>query len=564
MSKQFHARSLLKESLSNSSSRSASRVRTPLPDGEENGALDVNFSSLEELLSRKLESLQSMMLSSETEDVENRDSMIADSQDYRQKNAASMNKARIQSDSTTIVDIVSSLQHSRSSVSSQSRELLLAQLYRLIVTKPITVFNEELADARTYVSEEVASSLVKLLTNGDYRSSTEFILLYRSTIALLASNLEDFGEIVSSDFIESLENLISAPSNSYITNENKASVITGYCGLLLVLYGDASAFGVDDKVKWLLEFAQGFVQSSINLKVSLDTGDREYSTLMHESEDKRLIDEQESHYIAESNVAVAALHGVGVLITLLQRGEYLNELLGSLATELVAIVDNDEIVEVSKAASKVLALCYECYTYETGTDDDEDADTEYNYNAPYYEQEAIITTCNRLANLSSKKVGKKEKKDTNTVFQEVAKTIEYYTNPEQREEIYKLSPAGLELLAGSVSSTHVKLSRSKTLSINSWFLYFRLLHLKWCFGFGLHDQLVENPEIKSLLRAPSSKYQQKYSNGDDDLIGDIGFGRNARSDVERFAKTDKKRANDLKKAREDKIAQDLEELQLDS
>ncbi|KAM9908916.1 hypothetical protein OXX69_005865, partial [Metschnikowia pulcherrima] len=112
--------------------------------------------------------------------------------------------------------------------------------------------------------------------------------------------------------------------------------------------------------------------------------------------------------------------------------------------------------------------------------------------------------------------------------------------------------------------THVKLSRSKTLSINSWFLYFRLLHLKWCFGFGLHDQLVENPEIKSLLRAPSSKYQQKYSSGDDDLIGDIGFGRNARSDVERFAKTDKKRANDLKKAREDKIAQDLEELQLDS
>lgn len=525
--------------------------------------MDVNFLSLEELLSRKLESLQSLMLLNETEDVENRDSMIADSQDFRQKNALSLNKARIQSDATTINDIVLSLQHSRSSVSSQSREMLLAQLYKIIVTKPVKVFNDEVADARTYVTEEVVLSLANLLINGEYRSPTEFILLYRSVIALLASDLEDFGEIVSLAFIESLEGLILASTNFYINNENRPSVITGYCGLLLTLYGDNSAFGVDDKVKWLFELAQGYVQSSISLKVQLDTGDREYSTLMYELEDKRLVDEQETRYMVEANVAAAALHGVGVLLTLLQRGEYLNELLSSLATDLVAIIDNDEIVEISKAAAKVLALCYELYTYEDASEEDEEDDAEYNYNAPYYEQEAIISTCTRLANLSSKKVGKKEKKDTNSVFQEVARTIEYYTNPEQREEIYKLSPTGLELLTASVSSTHVKLSRSKSLSINSWFLYFRLLHLKWCFGFGLHDQLVGNPDIKTLLKAPSTKYQQKYNNGDDDTDGGAGFGRNAVSDVDWFAKTDKKRANDLKKAREVKLTQTLEELLLE-
>ncbi|OBA24494.1 hypothetical protein METBIDRAFT_35275 [Metschnikowia bicuspidata var. bicuspidata NRRL YB-4993] len=563
MSKQFYAKSLIKEPLSNSSSRSVSRVRTPLPDGEENGALDVNFLTLEELISRKLESLQSMLLLSEAEETENRDSMVADSQDYRQKNAVSMNKARIQSGSTTINDIALSLQHSRSSVSSLSRELLLAQLYKIIVTKPIPVFNEEVADNHSYVTEEVVLSFVKLLTTGDYRSATEFILLYRSVIALLASDLEDFGELVSLDFIETLENLILAPANLLINNENKASVITGYCGLLLILYGGTSSFGVDDKVKWLLELAQGFVQSSLNLKLQLNTGDREYSTLMHESEDKRLIDEQESRYLAEANVAVSALHGVGVLVTLLQKGEYLNDLLSTLATDLVTIVDNDENVEISKAAAKVLALCYESYTYESASEDDDDDDTEFNYNSPYYEQEAIINTCMRLSNLSSRRVGKKEKKDTNSVFQEVAKTIEYYTNAEQREEIYKLSPTGLELLAASVSSTHVKLSRSKSLSINSWFLYFRLLHLKWCFGFGLHDQLVENPEIKALLKMPGSKYQQKYGAGDEETLGDLGFSRNAKTDVERFAKTDKKRANDLKKAREDKISQNLEELQIE-
>ncbi|GEQ66371.1 hypothetical protein JCM33374_g34 [Metschnikowia sp. JCM 33374] len=566
MSKQFHARTLLKESLSNSSSRSVSRARTPLPDGEENGTLDVNFSSLEELLSKKLESLQSMMLSNETEDLENRDSMVADSQDFRQKKVLSLNKTRIQSDTTTINDIVSSLQHPRSSVSTQSREMLLAQLYKIIVSKSVFSFNEEVATPATYVTEEVVSSLVKLLSSKQYRSSTEFIFLYRSVIALLASDLEDFGDIVSPDFLGSLEALISAPAFQYVTIENKASVITGYCGLLLVLYGETSAFGVDDKVKWLLEVAQGFVQSAINLKVSLDTGDREYSTLMYELEDKRLVDEQENRYLGEASVAVAALHGVGVLITLLQRGEYLNELLNSVATELASIIDNEQIVDISRAAAKVLALCYESYTYEEVSEDEEYADTEYNYNAPYYEQESIISTCTRLANLSSKKVGKKEKKDVNSIFQQVVKTIEYYTNDEKREEMYKLSPTGLDLLASSVSWTHIKLSRSKSLAINSWFLYFRLLHLKWVFGFGLHTQLVENPGIKSLLRAPATKYQQKYGNADDDgdAVDNGRFGRDAQTDVERFARVDKKRANNLKKARERKITQDLEELSLEN
>lgn len=553
------ARSVFRDTFSNSSSRSISRVQTPLPDGEENGALDVNFLSLEEILSKKLESLQAYLLQSELEDSENRDSMVADSQDFRQKHASTLNKSRIQSDSTTISDIISSLQHSRSDVSSQSREMLLAQLYKLIVTKSVYLTNNE--NLNGIVTEENVLDLVKILSSGDYRSSTEFILLYRSCISLLVSDLDDFGELVSTDLLSSIEKLFCESPTANVTNENKANVIAGYCGLLLALYGDTSAFGIDDKIKWLMEFATGFVQSSITLKTQLNTGDREYSTLMHKSEDKLLVNEQEANVQAEAGIAIAALHGVAVLSTLLQKGKYLNELLTQIATDLIEIVDNDLIPELSKAASKVLALCYELYTYEENAEDDNDVDEEYNYNAPVYEQENILAILNRLSNVSSKKLGKKEK-NKNSIYKEVANTIENYTNLEKRTEIYKRTQSGLELLNTSVSSTQIKLSRSKYLPINSWFLYFRLLHMKWIFGFGLHDQLVGNPNMKSLLKEPGTEYQQKYSRGSDVNFDDISYGDNARKDSDRFVNPEKKRATDKKKAMEHKINERLELLEL--
>lgn len=551
------ARSVFRDTFSNSSSRSISRAHTPLPDGEENGSLDVNFLSLEELLLKKLESLQALLLQSELEDTENRDSMVANSQDYRQSHAVAMNKNRIQSDHTTIVDIINSLQHPRSEVSSLSREMLLAQLYKLIVTKPVYVSNSE---STGVVTEEDVLDLVKILSASDYRSSTEFILLYRSCISLLVSDLDDFGEIVSTDFLASIETLFTDSHNSYITNENKANVITGYCGLLLALYGDTSAFGIDDKVKWMMEYASGFVQSAVTLKTQLKTGDREYSTLMHESDDKLLVSEQEASAQAEAAIAVASLHGVAVLITLLQKGDYLNDLLTHIATEVIEIIDNDMIPELSKAAAKVLALCYELYTYEEKSEDDED-DEEFNYNAPVYEQESILNILNRLANVSSKKIGKKEKNKSST-FKEVANTIQNYTDAEKRTEIYKRTQTGIELLAGSVSSTQIKLSRSKFLPINSWFLYFRLLHMKWLFGFGLHDQLVGNPNVKSLLREPSTEYQLKYSRSDASEYDGTSYGNNARKDTDRFVDPEKKRATEKKKAIENKISEKFDQLEL--
>lgn len=536
-----------------------------MPDSDENGQLDVNFSSLEQLLSTRLESLQALLFQSENEEQENRDSMVADSQDRRQKSAEEMSKARIKSDATSVNDILFSLRHSRAEVSSLSREILLAQMFKLIVTRPIAIFNEESAGTKDYIGEAEVADFTKSVLSGDYRSPSEFILMFRSMVSLLVSDLDDFGELVSTDLFLHLERLILDPPNANVTYENKAGVVSGYCGLLLVLYNETSAFGIDDKIKWLMEIAQGFVQSAITLQKELDSGDREYSTLMDASVDENLVNEQEGKLRAEADIAVASLHGIGALLTLLPRGDYLNDLISTIAPEVVEIIDNDVNMDLAKAGARLLALCYELFTYETGEDEDDEgtqSDEEFNYNAPYYEQGNLLTICSRLANQSTKRVGKKSKKEVNSVFKEVANTITNFTNKMTREEIYKRSPTGLELLSASTGSTTLKLSRSKSISINSWFLYFRLLHLKWCFGFGLHDQLVSNVNIRSILKEPATKYQSKYNYDSDDGALGYGFSRDARSDVDRFAKQEKKRDNDLKKARVDKISQELEELEL--
>ena len=57
--------------------------------------------------------------------------------------AANINKSRIQ-ESSSINDIINSLEFSRNDVSLQSRELLLVQLYKLLVSRPLVVCNEEM------------------------------------------------------------------------------------------------------------------------------------------------------------------------------------------------------------------------------------------------------------------------------------------------------------------------------------------------------------------------------------------------------------------------------------
>lgn len=545
------------EAKSNSSSAPGSRARTPQLDGEDSNPLDVSFGNLEELLMSKLDSLQDVFDYKRHDDTPQGAESLADN---RQKVASELSKARIHAELTSINDILYSLSRPRTEVSSQSREMLLAQLYKLLVSKPLIVYNEENFGTRRYVSEEKAEELLRHLMHGEYRSSSEFILLFRSCIAMLASDIEEFGYLITEEFLGHVRALITDNANSFVTTENKANVVTGYACILLILHSGSSSYGIDNVVMWLMELAEAYNLSSNALSEQVKTGDREYSTFLDENDDKRILNDTLKKSEDEAGVTVAALHGAACLVTLLDRGEYLNEFIKDMMMKLSEIIDNDNI-EIAKAAGRATALCYEIYSYNED-EDANDQDDEYNDNAPYYEQEELLAILDRLANLSSHKISRKSKHETHSIFRDVLNTVKAYTDQNSRTEILKRSPEGLDILNTTTSYSHIKLSRKRSLTINSWFLYLRLIHLKWCFGFGVQNQLLSNENVRDVLKEPLTDYQLKYG-VEDSLNGEGDYDESFQSTrSNRRATDEKKKTEAIRKARVNKLSEEMDELEL--
>lgn len=508
----FKGKKFSKEStpLSNSSSRITSASRTPIrntedsddEEGDEREQLE--YLKLEELLREKLTSLQNTEIETSKED---RISVG----DRRQHTANLLNETRIQSKATTITDIIVSLSFSRTDVSSHSRELLLAQLYKLIVSKPIIVANEENIGTNNYVDEDKVNKVINMFVVGDYRSNIEFEYLFKSVIALVCSDIEDFGSLVTNEFYTYINKLLVEPATSIITNQNKAYIISGYVSLILVLHHGSSEFGIDDRILVLMDIAEGYTASSTALKKQVETGDREHATFITDKNmDKRLINEANSKVAEEALVSVTALHGIGCLLTLLPKGNFLNEFVQDLMIRLIPLLDNDENRDIAKAAGRTIAVIYEKYDYSLEEDEEDGGaqfDEDYNVNSPYYEQEQLFAILERLLNLSSKKVSKKDKKEVNSVFRNISNTVRTYVDPSKRELVYKGTPEGLQLQSSTIDSSSIKLSKYKTLRINTWYSYIRLKHLRWCFSFGLHSQLLVNESIRDILKTPDNEYQ---------------------------------------------------------
>ncbi|KAI5960201.1 uncharacterized protein KGF55_004924 [Candida pseudojiufengensis] len=549
--------------LSNSSSRNQSRSRTPMRSDDSDYESDYDENELlkiEEILREKLTALNTQDMG----EVGKEDRIS--SKDRRQFEAHQLNNKRIQENSN-IKDIITSLTFSRSDISSQSRELLLTQLYKIIISKPLVIYNEEnIGNKLNYVDEETVSILINQFTNSNYRSELEFLYLFKSVIALICSDIEEFGVLISNDFLSHIQQLIQGPVNSIVTSENKSNIIIGYTTLTLILYNDSSSFGIDDKVSLLMEIAEGYSASATTLQKQIESGDREHATFITDKNlDKRLVNEATSKVLAEASVATSALNGVGCLLTLMKKGSYLNEIMEDLMIRLVPLLDNDENRDIAKAAGKVIALIYELYDYgveKVESNGNEEEDEEYNLNAPYYEQETLCSILTRLLNLSSKKVSKKDKKEISSVFRNILNTIRIYTNNTEREQVYKGTKEGVELSQQIMDSSYIKLSKYRIIKVNSWYLYIRLRHLKWLFSFGLHSQLVNNESVRDVLKSPENEYSygssltQDYEYFDDDDESSNQYHHTLNSI------NDKQRSSKRKKERVAKLDEQLEELNL--
>ena len=77
------------------------------------------------------------------------------------------------------------------------------------------------------MSDDKVNELIKIFLSKSYRSDSEFLLMFRSCIALLCSDIEEFGYLVSAEFLGAIQQLLVDPPSSVVTNENKANLATG-------------------------------------------------------------------------------------------------------------------------------------------------------------------------------------------------------------------------------------------------------------------------------------------------------------------------------------------------
>lgn len=535
-------------------SRAALQLRTPMQEDSDDEAVEADFNKINDFLRQRLESLQ---LTVENEkQVEKTMENNATKNDRKQYEAEKLNRARIKLEATTPNEIIGLVLQLRTEVLTGLREILLAHFYQMLVLRLLLVWNEEKAGTKDYVDEDNVQKLINVFTQGDYRTATEFYYLVRSLVALIVLDIEDFGAMVTPSLLERFKQLVQEPANLVITNDNKATLINGFVNLNLILHHGLSNFGMDENVQWLMEMAEGFSNLAFAMQLLLDLGDREYLTLINDKDsDRKLVSEAAEKVQGEVSVATAALHGLAALLTLLTKGEYFNEIVEDMMFKLVPLVDNDSSNDIAKAAARVVAVIYEMYTY--GTDDDEDDDEEYNTNAPYYEQELLFSIFERLANLLTKKVGKKEKKAVHSVFRNILNTMKLYVNPEQRAAILARLPEGEELIAANMALTHMRMSKYKLLPIDLWFLYLRLRELKWCFSFGLHNQLVANENLREILEETDVNHRLRL-NIDHLRLDDAGYVEMVDDAMDKMNEmNDKKRAELRRKARENKLHENM-------
>lgn len=213
---------------------------------------------------------------------------------------------------------------------------------------------------------------------------------------------------------------------------------------------------------------------------------------------EELIDTANGLSLEEGPIAVAGLLGSGLLISILNGP---NSVICDFLPILVDFLEFNSSPDVRAAASKVIALFYQFYDYES--DDDEYDDDEDIQEIPFVNHAEILARLRELSGAGIRKVSKKDKMEQKSLFRDVSRFIELYTSRSKRRDI----------VSDDLVITHVKLSKSKSLSIDSWAKLLVLQHFKWAFGPGIHTQIANNPMLQECLQEsgpPLSLRTQDY------------------------------------------------------
>lgn len=404
----------------------------------------------------------------------------------------------------SISDLFHSLSMARTTVSTDARELLLARLYQLIIAKPL-ITEEGL------VNEFNVEQLIKYYTGA--RTENEKLLTLKVMTTYSCSDIEEVSSLLISDVLPVLTADLRKVEE--VSANLRANIMICYASLLLCIYDGSGAYGLDETSESILELIEGLVNSTDGAQ--------------------------------EADVIINGLHAIGVIISVIYHGDNdINELIEDVLPRLVDFLENDDL-NISKAAGRVIALLYELYDYA----DDEDEDDEDSYEqSPFYDFDHLRSTVNSLSTLSSKNVNKKLKRESKSIFRDILVTLDSYSTRESR----------LELLKHPLTLSHLKLSKSRSLLIQSWYSFVRLIHLRYVFSAGLHENLLCNSELGALIKKPKSHDKfSKFDRDEDAEVADEGrtFGADQKRKI-----SGKKKDIEINHARSEKVLREMGDLSI--
>lgn len=401
---------------------------------------EINFGNLDELISERLNTLLSLESA------------------YSPDKQTEAIKLRLKS----IPDLIKTLQKPRNEVSTTDRELLLNQLFHLIVKN--TDLEVEYDD---YEYENDLVVLLKIFQSS--KSSNESILSIRTLTSFIIANIENAGIVFSEEpslrILPMLEKKIIDPT---IPQEVKQYLIYSYSSIALAIYDEAGGFGVDGIIEYLNETFLG------------------------------LLDDQAGN----AELITSIVYGLGNTLTLMIGSANLNELIETIIDPIVEFFLSTDTLSTIKPIAMLIGLCYEIYNYNDSPDDDLSDFDPGDDILPHMNTYEIKSRLERLMKNTNKKVSKNDKRKGISLFKDVLTTINFYSD--KRNRLNKMLNRKNDEIDGGKEEefvlSHIKLSKSRSLAVKSWFSFFRLIQMKWVFGDGIHTQLANNSQISKIVR----------------------------------------------------------------
>ncbi|QPG75814.1 hypothetical protein FOA43_003176 [Brettanomyces nanus] len=412
----------------------------------------------------------------------------------------------------TLADMIEALSKPRSKINTDSRLFLLSLAYKMLIRRP------DMAN----VNEQDMEQLIGYIKTS--RSDIEMVLSIKLASAYGATDTDEVGTELMDELIPLLFGKIFDFTNSVFLRSN---CIAAYFSLLLVIFDGSDCYSVADNVNGFLELVEGY-QSPKNASSESDK-DTEF----------------------QWDIVAGSINGICVILTLLYKSgkNDINELIQDCLPRLIPFFGSEFPRKVHKALCILIGVMYEAFDYkaEEREEEEEGNDEAGISEGPYYDVEELKMMIGDLSRESTKKVGKKNKREVRSIYRDALRTIEE-ANKEKDEDEEELDDADIRVIS------RFSISKNKQVPIRSWFAFVRLIHLKYLFDTELSSHYLYSKEVRELLARPDE--QVEYDNDDEEVSG-VKHWKGRQDKV-----SGKKKDSRIQRARDRKLLEKMEGLNI--